>query len=904
MPSSTHQYGMKAFFCIRQIALFITTNPKSVYRLIKKSIQRLQDFIGNNNLSGIIVALISLFVIVLFSYTEMYEVFEVRLYDLRFKIKPMISEWDKLVFLNIDESSINNVGEYPWPRHKYANGLGVLKEVGIRQVTFDFEFQDHSLKQLNREKIEELNNKIEKGKRIRRNELAAVELDNDKMLADGIRYAERVILPYHFKKETLEISDIDNDQKEEIEKARRRFVNRASIQVPMERIDEYKGLIDPDRVDIAIPIPELVKAAHSFGFVDRDPDTDGIERRIRLVRLFQGRIYFHMGLVMLMDIYSVNNDSILINPGESIILKDAINPISYQREDISIPIDKRGMMYINWAGPGPLEESFQHLSFYSLLEYPLIKEEIYDFFDEQERLSGITERSRLYGELAKRYNEYNSVSDLSIKREKSQNIEKIRSKIRDIEKGYAKPITEEIHRIEGELIKAKSSGLEEELYDLKNYLKAINIVMRVENLRDKIAIIGLTATGTQDLGTVTIYPEFMMVGIHHNIVNTIINKSFIYKIGRFTNYCIMFILAIIMGIVTQRMGARISVPVIIMSLFFINLLNIILFAQFNILFDELGATLAIFLPSATIAAIKFMREESQKRFIKHAFSHYLSPKVIDEIIKEPELLKLGGESRFLTIFFSDVAQFSAISEALSPTDLVHLLNEYLSEMTDIILKHNGTVDKYEGDAIMAFYGAPQHLEDHAIKACLAAIDMQNRLKDMRMAWRKHGKHELYVRMGLNTGVAVVGNMGSRTRMDYTVMGDSVNLASRLEGANKNYETYTMISESTYNAAKDHIVARQLDVIQVVGKDVPIQVYELIGKEGELSDQTMDILNMYNNAVEHFRNRDWKKARSLFRSILKISKDDGPSKTYYERCYEFSIKPPPKNWDGVYKLKSK
>ncbi|MDY6968314.1 MAG: adenylate/guanylate cyclase domain-containing protein [Spirochaetota bacterium] len=869
---------------------------------------RLKKVISMNLFFGSLIGVLCFIAIFLFSITGIYETFEVKLYDFRFQLKPTfnrsVNEWDRLSFLNVDENSINNIGEYPWPRHIYSKGLEVLKEVGIRQVGFDFEFQDRSNIQINSEALDRLNNRIDIGKRIRKDELAGILLDNDNILAEGIKLVNRVILPYHFQKETVNKVDIDEDYREEKKKAKEDFTNRASIKVPEEHIKKYEQFIDRERVGIAMPIPEFVKVAHAFGFVDRDPDIDGTERRIRLIRFFEGRLYFQMGLVMLIDLCQVKMADIIIEPGERIVIPGAINPINHQKEDIAIPIDEKGMMYINWAGPGPLEKSFHHISFYALFEYPIVKDDVYDYFDEQEIGSGKKERSNLYGELDNRYSKFYASKDLSVKKENWQRIKEIRERIREIEKGYTKPIVEQISRIKEELKTGKDEKLEQSLFDLNNYLTAINIVLEVESLRDSTAVIGMTATGTQDLGVIPTYSEYMMVGTYPNIVNTIINKSFIIRVNDVINYILMFILSLLMGLITQHLGARMSLFIIAVSLFVANFIIISLFVFHNIWIDELGLTLSIFLPSSILTAIKFIREENQKRFIKHAFSHYLSPKVIDEIINEPDLLKLGGESRHLTIFFSDVAKFSTISEALEPVELVQLLNEYLSEMTDIILEYNGTVDKYEGDAIMAFFGAPQHLPDHAARACFASIDMQMRLEEMRTEWRKQGKHELLVRMGLNTGEAVVGNMGSRERMDYTVMGDAVNLASRLEGANKVYNTYSMISGNTYEEAKDHIEARPLDVIRVVGKDEPIQVYELMGRKGNLSADTLEMLDKYNKGLELFRERDWKKARSQFRAALRIINDDGPSKTYYERCYEFSVSPPPKNWDGVYKMKGK
>jgi adenylate cyclase len=310
------------------------------------------------------------------------------------------------------------------------------------------------------------------------------------------------------------------------------------------------------------------------------------------------------------------------------------------------------------------------------------------------------------------------------------------------------------------------------------------------------------------------------------------------------------------------------------------------------------------LPSLVIIGVKFLSEESQKRFIKQAFGYYLSKQVIDEIIKNPESLHLGGEEREITIFFSDIQGFTSISEKLSPPQLVELLNEYLSAMTDIVLSHNGTVDKFIGDAIMAFYGAPQFLPLHAQEACFAVIEMQAILREMRKKWKKRGIDEIYARCGVNTGTAVIGNMGSRTKMNYTVMGDSVNLASRLEGANKYYHTYSMISESTYARVKNDVEVRYLDRIRVVGKEQPIEIFELISKKGGLSAVQKELIETYARGIELFREREWEKARHQFRAALKVHKDDGPSSAYVDRCSEFIMKPPSKRWDGVYKLSSK
>mgnify|MGYP003975291227 FL=1 len=302
-----------------------------------------------------------------------------------------------------------------------------------------------------------------------------------------------------------------------------------------------------------------------------------------------------------------------------------------------------------------------------------------------------------------------------------------------------------------------------------------------------------------------------------------------------------------------------------------------------------------------ITVFKFGFEEREKRFIKGAFSQYLAPAVVNQLMDNPALLKLGGERKTITSFFSDVAGFSSISEKLKPEELVHLLNNYLTEMTDIIKKYEGTVDKFEGDAIIAFFGAPISYEDHAKRTCFVAIEMQNRLAELRVKWKQEGKHELFMRIGVNTGPAVVGNMGSLTRMDYTMMGDSVNLSARLEGVNKQYKTETMISQFTYEGAKDYIEVRELDLIRVVGKNEPVKIFELLDRKGKVDPKKMEVLNFYNQGYELYKNRMWNEAAECFEKALTIDETDGPSLTFFERCITFQVHPPSDEWDGVFSM---
>jgi len=296
----------------------------------------------------------------------------------------------------------------------------------------------------------------------------------------------------------------------------------------------------------------------------------------------------------------------------------------------------------------------------------------------------------------------------------------------------------------------------------------------------------------------------------------------------------------------------------------------------------------------------FIAERKEKGFITTAFGQYLSPDVIDIIVKDPSKLSLGGSRKEMTAFFSDVQGFSTISEGLTPDELVMLLNQYLTEMCDIISGYNGTVDKFEGDAIIAFWGAPLEQPDHAKLSCYASIDMQQRMLEQRKEFIAAGKPELYVRMGLNSGPMVVGNMGSQNRMDYTIMGDAVNLAARLEGANKFYKNYSMISENTYNLCSGDIDVRELDRILVVGRNEPVIVYDLMDKKNKVSGKIADMVVEYDKGLGLYKARNYQDAISAFNRALKIIPGDGPSISYIDRCNQFIKTPPAGDWDGVFK----
>lgn len=373
-------------------------------------------------------------------------------------------------------------------------------------------------------------------------------------------------------------------------------------------------------------------------------------------------------------------------------------------------------------------------------------------------------------------------------------------------------------------------------------------------------------------------------------------------------YWVTFSLAAIVctGLILTSLGMYPKLSVLVWGITTVVLTGAcyLLFSRFNlllslpdILFPSTGVTL-------TILLLDFWENQREKRFIRKAFSTYVSPAVVKELEKNPEKLNLGGEEREITAFFSDIQSFTSISEKMSPRELVTFLNEFLSEMSDIILAFHGTVDKFEGDAIIAFFGAPQPMADHACQACASTIRMHQRLEILNREWKKKGLPEIRMRTGLCSGKAIVGNMGTRQRMDYTMMGDTVNIAARLEGANKIYGIYSLISGTTQSALPENIITREIDTIQVIGRKESIPIHQLIGNKEDTSQKMFHILELYAAGLQKYRAAEFDKAVALFGAALKISPEDGPSQTMLSRCEGFLQTPPAPGWDAVFAQQKK
>ncbi len=382
-------------------------------------------------------------------------------------------------------------------------------------------------------------------------------------------------------------------------------------------------------------------------------------------------------------------------------------------------------------------------------------------------------------------------------------------------------------------------------------------------LRDRYVLFGFSAPGLLDLRPTPLSRVSPGVVIHATVLDDLLTDDFLRPAPATAVVAGVFLLALLTGLLLTgggRQSRQIAVSVVMLALPFA--LGVAAYGPgwwWPILPHEAGVAMAL----VGALAWNYATEGRQRRFIKQAFRHYLSPAVIERIVADPDALRLGGERRELTIMFSDLAGFTSLSEGLDPEALTALLNDYLTGMTDIILEEGGTLDKYEGDAILAFWNAPLDQPDHAARACRAAVRCQRWLREHNPEFRERCGRELAMRIGIHTGEVVVGNMGSRQRFDYTVLGDAANLASRLEGANKAFRTGTMISGTTRRLAADAILCRSLGAVRVIGRREPVEVFELAGLAGDPEPETWTV---FAEALAAWRAGDVDRAAVLLDSL--------------------------------------
>ena len=447
---------------------------------------------------------------------------------------------------------------------------------------------------------------------------------------------------------------------------------------------------------------------------------------------------------------------------------------------------------------------------------------------------------------------------------------------------------------------------------------------RKEFLKDKLLIVGATSIGVYDLRQTPFEENYPGVETHANILSNLLTEEARSR-GETTDpnqpgflrahpieAKAMWAVILIGGLALS--GALTYLGSVMGLLAMLGVLLALYALDRWVLFAN-GYVINISLPFITtgtlfvgITSYKYFTEERNKRALKGTFAKYVSPAVVEEILKDPSNIELGGKKMELTVMFSDVRGFTTISEKLDPRALSNLLNSYLTPMTDLVFDNKGTLDKYMGDAIMAFWGAPIHFDDHAERAAKCALEMLVKLKELQAEYVAKGLPTIDIGIGLNTGDMSVGNMGSNTVRSYTVMGDSVNLGSRLEGINKEYGTRIIISEFTKNRIAKNFVTREVDWVRVKGKVQPVRIFELIGTvaPGTLTAPAdmLAVVPDFETGFRLYHERKFEEAVNAFARALSSKPNDQCSQLYIERCQDYQAEAPPENWDGVYTMKTK
>ncbi len=743
-----------------------------------------------------------------------------KIYDQFMRSSPVGKKTNIPVVVDIDDESLAELGQWPWPRYRMALLFAKIQQAGTLSTGLDILISEPdrtspaTIKKSLREEL---------GVTVNFKGLPKGLMDNDLVLADVLQRG-RFVLGFYF--------DFLKDKKELT------VTDQPCFAIPVS-IAQIRAKGAPPIKDLTLtalgaicPLPVLAKASPLCGFYNSLTDYDGVVRRVPLLITMNGRQYPSLALATLMK--ALNRKNVLVK-------SSPIGIKSIRLGRTTIPVDAKGQMMIRYRG------GMEEFAYYSA---------------------------------------------------------------KDILSGKV-----------GE-----------------------------KELKGKIVFMGTSAAGLRDLRVTPFASDYPGVEVHATIVDNILTQDYILKPDWVPGLELLLVLVaglISTALLTWSRSLWMIMPIAAMGAGTVYG-SLHIFRDYNIYFTPMYALIVLGINFTLLTLIKFWREEGQKKFLQATFSSYLAPELIDEMFSNREMPELGGEARQVTAYFTDIQSFSTFSEKLTAPQLVELLNEYLSVMTDILIEEKGTLDKYEGDAIIAFFGAPMDVPDHALRACRVAVKMQKaglKLRDKwagekqlpdeadrntkgfpEEQWVKGEKwpkvvHNMRTRIGVNSGEIVVGNMGSSMRMNYTMMGDAVNLAARLEEGAKQFGIFTAVSHFTLDQEVevdgethkilDLVEVRLIDNIQVVGKNEPVRIYELVAMKGELTDKEEILFDLFAKAREEYVAQNWDKAIELYKEANKYElysdTKHTPCEVFIKRAEEHKINPPvPEGevWDGVYRMTKK
>ncbi|NNM54537.1 MAG: CHASE2 domain-containing protein [Spirochaetales bacterium] len=887
--------------------------------------------------------IIAIAVVTLLYLFTPFALFERRLYDLFLSIKPSVTQDPSLLFLEVDDSSIAKEGTWPWSRDKMADALVVLKEFGALNAVFDIEYTEKSPLHVNSNVLtQELPDELKAGfssisgnatdllNAVKQHQLPVSQmgpfisqLDTlsqqtqahilDKVTTltrnndDYLGQAAKVFGHAFFTINTLDYHDPGVS-----ETLRQQAIDRFSLK----DVSALHGFYRPT-VDIRPSIWPILSQGEGAGFPSVHVDRDGVRRRIDLLESYRGHEFAQLGFVALLS--ELGNPQILAYPHHLVLKQAHWHGVT---KDIVIPLDANSRMLINWPHES-FDKSFRHLPFYDLLLPQVQEQALMDNLQAMQQagyLAYATDPNFLQGyqEAQAMRQKALSTGDTSAMTAYAVTRVKFFQNAKDFLEGNAEQrlmadinaalATPGITPDQTAQMQGARQDAQKIFHDTRAILdKILELRATLQKaLSGSFCIIGNTATSTTDLGVTPFDNKYMNVGTHAAVVNTILSGQFLSESPGWLSVLVGALLALGLAFRVRRSKPGTLVISGFAVVVLIVAVSLLIFVLMGLYIPILAPVLMVFVTFLALAMTQFLSIEKEKSFYRTAFGHYLSSAVINDLLDNPEKLKLGGEKKELSALFTDIQGFSSISELLDPEDLVKLLNLYLTTMSDIILDLSGTIDKYEGDAIIAFFGAPVDLSDHARRAALTAIRMKRAEGPLNeyILKNKLSPRPLVTRIGVNSGEMVVGNMGTVKKMDYTIMGNAVNLASRLEGVNKQYGTGILTGEITCQQLGGEFLTRQLDRVRVVGISNPVRLYEIVEETSAATDVQKQKVELFHSALLRFEAKDWTGAEKGFLDVLQLDPHDGPALFFRKRCVDFQHKQPAENWDGVFNLTAK
>jgi len=916
-----------------------------------------------------VIAAFSLLIFIGISITKPGKGMENSMYDTLLHIKPAPYEREDILLVNINDEAIEEIGAWPWSRDVIADVLIRLREVEGKYAVFDIEYLSPGQTGVNRSYVKNefpalyseahaeileylksfteavatksvpLSYVPEVGAEMtgyvdgRLNDLAGsitgnIFQDNDEYFARALRFFGHAYLTINTEKINT------NDDSKPAERYAFDSLLLSNVQDPHGLIIEENAKTRKDSQydkGISPAIMQLISAAAGGGFPNVFVDKDGVRRRIPLLVEYEGKYVAQLVFAPILDILE---PEALIRTGYKLVLKNARDPNdpeSGERRDITIPLDEDGRLLINWlkklfSDPvNPENGSFRSISVLALKRCDQYEEKLIDNLVSIEGY-GIKTASGYLG-----YHDavvwlLSSWGDLKAWKQGLLNGERsdydgyftgkrefFDSYGQFLEGGYDTEIYETIDRV----IAATGDGSRKEV---KESIRNNFAVYREEyaayreqmgrlskECKGAFCVIGYSGVGTSDLGVNPFAPQYPNVGTHANIYNTIMTGQFIVPLPSWASWLIALVLCYISALVSRRIKS------LKMRLFFgfvssilVFVLGAAVFALTRVYIPILVPLISVFVTFLLVSILRFAFSEQEKSFLRKAFTMYLSSDVVNQIVEDPSLLKLGGQEKQITALFTDIKSFSTLSEKVTPEHLVQILNRYLTVMSDIVLEQKGTIDKYIGDAIVSFFGAPIDLPDHASRACLAAVRMKEAEAKLNEEMLAAGETPMpiYTRIGVNTGAMVVGNMGTDNKMNYTIMGNDVNLAARLEGVNKQYGTWILVSESTWQATGGMFLGRKLDRVRVVGIDTPVQLYNIMAVRSEAPGTMVSLADRFNLAIDAYREQRFPDALLLFSKCLDIAPEDAATKIFLDRVKELLKNGKPEGWSDVINMTTK